>query len=176
MAEAVFALSYVFARSLLALAISWKPQVAIIGAVLFGANAIATISIGANAPQHWTMGYASLVLDDSATSRSAARLVQDAIGPREMLLLDHWDIQGREIPYWSGISDRYGYMMSVDPSKAEELLRREGPERVGAVVFNTTAYLDQLATGKWSTVGAALADGFRRVQTKTGDYAVFLRK
>lgn len=93
-----------------------------------------------------------------------------------MLLLDHWDIQGREIPYWSEISDRYGYMMSIAPTDAEALLEREGPTRVGAVVFNTAAYLDQLNTTKWLPVGAALAAGFRRVDPEIGDYVIFLRK
>jgi hypothetical protein len=55
------------------------------------------------------------------------------------------------------IGSTYGYLFSMDPIRAENLLERKGPRRVGSLIFFGEESLATLESRKWSSVKELLA-------------------
>src|SRR5262249_21319294 len=108
--------------------------------------------------------------------RVVAEQIAPALRSEELLLLDD-DSRSRTIPFLLHRYDRYGFVSSMDPSRVESLLQREGSDRVGAVVFLERS-LSQLKAEKWSAVAEVIERKFFRAPQigSPATFVVFLRR
>src|SRR5262249_15983475 len=108
------------------------------------------------------------------------RMVAEQIDPilqsEDLLLLDN-DARSRTIPFLLHRFDRYVFFFFIEPSRVENLLQRDGPGRVGAVVFLEQS-LAQLRSEKWSAVAALIGRKFFRAPQvgSPSQFVVFLRR
>jgi hypothetical protein len=182
MIQAAIPLGYILARSFSSLFQVQRSGavLALVALLTFHAIINAEAERGTGSPERWSAGFADLIgaAGRQDTGRLVAAHIAPFLQPEEVLLLDHWRYQSRFIPYWLNRSDRYGYLFLIDPVRAENLLRREGPERVGALVFASKSSLARLASEKWAGVAALLARYFLRVPQVSGapDWTIYLRR
>jgi hypothetical protein len=108
--------------------------------------------------------------------RMVAEQIAPVLRPTDLVLLDD-DSRSRAIPFLLHRFDRYGFFFFLDPSRAKNLLQRDGPGRVGALLFLERS-LAQLKSEKWSAVADLIEQKFFRapqVETSSG-FVVFLRR
>jgi hypothetical protein len=182
MTQAAIPLGYIFARSFDSLFYVKRSKTFLLAlVVLLTLHAMLTVQLGWGSQQRWVYGLKDLL--GTAGRLDAAKLVAANLAPflrhDEVILLDRWQSQSLAIPYWLNRSDRYTYLLQMDPIEAENLLERKGEGRVGALVFfSEEAEATMASTERWSGVMALLARDFVRspqVQ-KTSNWSVYLRR
>ena len=182
MIQAAIPLGYILARSYSSLFRVQRATaiLALVALLTFHAVLNAVAGRGTGSLQRWDHGVLDLVgaAGRQDTGSLVAANIAPYLQPEEILLLDDWEDQSRFIPYWLDRSDRYGYLFSMDPIRAENLLQREGPRSVGALVFLGESYLARLASEEWSGVAAQLARHFVRAPQvgSASDWTIYLRR
>jgi hypothetical protein len=108
--------------------------------------------------------------------RMVAKQIGAVLQSGDLLLLDN-DARSRTIPFLLHRFDRYGFFFSIDPSRVENLLQRDGSGRVGALVFLEQS-LAQLRSEKWSAVAALIGRKFFRAPQvgSPPEFVVFIRR
>jgi hypothetical protein len=94
-------------------------------------------------------------------NRMAATQLEPTLRSEDLLLLDDPD-QSRAIPYLLNRFDRYGYLLMMDPPRAESLLERDSPTKVGALVLTEQAMSTLVSSPEWSTVAQSIGRHFVR--------------
>jgi len=159
--EAVVPFGYVLGRALPALV----PPGRALGAT---AAAVLAISLGLNAP-------VDLPYFLPSKEAPVAAALAPLLAPADILLLGDTS-QSRAIPHLLGRSDRYGYLFHVDPANVPELLARQGPGQVGAIVLSPHA-IGRLHGPKAAAILAAVDQNFRALDPLVPDgFTIFLRR
>ncbi len=178
MIQAALPLAYIAARSVTILAVSPARTVAptIVGALL---TLITTFQFGIVAPQRWGAGLPMLVegVVEADQARHLAQELSATLGPYEVVMLDNWQGQGREIPYWMRRTDRYGYLGDTSPEVASMLLGRTGADRVAYLVFRNADFLKQLDQPEWQSAKALVGEQYELVPFSAApDWSVYRRR
>jgi hypothetical protein len=110
-------------------------------------------------------------------NRMAARQLEPALRSEDLLFLDDWN-QSRAIPYLLNRFDRYGYLLMMDPSRAESLLEPDSPSKVGALVLSEEAISKLVSSPEWSTVAQLIGRDFVRTSVfgSTFPIVIYLRR
>jgi hypothetical protein len=182
MTQAAIPLGYVFARSFGSLLHVKRSGARLLALVaLLTLHAMLNVQLGWGSQQRWVYGLKDLL--GTAGRLDAPKLVAANLAPflrpDDVLLLDRWQSQSLAIAYWLNRSDRYTYLLQMDPIEAENLLERKSPGRVGALVFFGEEAQATLASNeRWSGVEALLARDFvRSPQVQNApDWTVYLRR
>jgi Dolichyl-phosphate-mannose-protein mannosyltransferase len=163
MAQAALPLGYIFARSLIALIDIRRYMGVVIATALLLANAAINLPKEYSTPQRWYTNFSQLHENwHTDGDYLVASRIAEGLGPREILLLDDWKFQGRAIPYWLGLPDRQGYLLSMSPNDAAALLERQGEGRVGALAFSGDGAAKILATEEWAKVASLIETRYER--------------
>lgn len=175
MTQSAFPLAYLAARSVLLTAPPARRWVWV--ALLVGViNLVLTLPLGWTQNQYWN--WVSFVRGASGPDQT--RLISDEISrtlqPDEVILLDG-EAQGREIPYWLGLSSRIGFITAMEPRHADELLQRSGAGRVAYIVFRWDDVLNKLKSPPWDGVWREVESLYEIVAVPdTSGWTVYRRK
>jgi hypothetical protein len=94
-------------------------------------------------------------------NRMAAKQLEPVLRSEDLLLLDD-PSQSRAIPYILNRYDRYGYLLTMHPPRAEGLLERAGSGKVGALVLSEQAMLKLVSSPEWLAVARIIGRDFVR--------------
>jgi hypothetical protein len=163
MAQAALPLGYVFARSLMALIDTRRYVAVVVAMALLLANAVINFPPEYSTPQRWSSNFSQLNENwHTDGDYLVASRIAESVGPKEIVLIDHWNFQGRAIPYWLGVPERHGYLLGMSPDDAVALLERRGEDRVGALAFRGDGAAKILATEEWAKVSSLIETHYER--------------
>lgn len=175
MTQAAIPLAYMAARSILLaapVARRWAWAAVLVGVI----NLVLTLPLGWTQNQYWNWN----AFVQGTAGPDQARLVSDEISrtlqPDEVVLLDS-EVQGREIPYWLGLSSHIGFINAMEPKHADELLDRTGAGRVAYIVFRWDEMLNKMKSPPWEDVWRRVEARYEVVPVPdTVGWAVYRRK
>ena len=156
-----------------------RVRLALFGAAVVALTALTTLPMGDQSPQRWGAGLPSLI--SGITAPDQARIVADTIaadlGPEEVVLLDGWRDQGRQVPYWLQRPSRYGYFTQMQPDAVNALLQREGANQVRYIVFSGGSEFATFRRSEWVATWHVIEQNFELLdQTNNPDWFVYRRK
>jgi hypothetical protein len=178
MIQGALPLAYVAGKSILILSGSARRAAVrtAIGALL---TLVVTFQLGNLSLQRWGAGLPALaqgiVQPDQA--RLVAQELTRTLQPGETVLLDGWQSQGREIPYWLRRSSHYGYLTSMPHDAANAALQREGDGAVAFVVFHGNTAFATLSGPDWQETWRLVTEHYDYVQVAGApDWTICRRK
>jgi hypothetical protein len=178
MIQAAFPLAYLTARSIVVLA-EVSGTATLVAVAVGTLNLFVTLPAGDRSLQRWGAGLPSLVdgIVRPDQSRIVARQIAEQLRPGEIVLLDSWRAQARQVPYWLQRSSGYGYLIEMSPQTADRLLQREGSNRVAFIVFSGSSEFATLKRPEWAQTWSLIEMNFELLdRASTPDWYVYRRK